>query len=69
MDRLRTNVEKAQMEELRLEAKGIADFEALFEALEGVEALEDVDLENLTIDIRRDEENQRRRRRRRRPGR
>ena len=60
---------RAQMEELRLEARGMADLEALFEALEGVEALEDLDLETLTIDIRRDEEDQRRRRRRRRPGR
>ena len=45
----------------------MADFEALFEALEGVEALEDLDLERLTNDIRRDEEDQRRKRRRRRP--
>ena len=60
---------RAQIEELRLEAREMADFEALFEALEGVEALEDLDLERLTNDMRRDEEDQRRRRRRRRPGR
>ena len=58
---------RAQVEELRLEAWEMADFETLSEALEGVEALEDLDLENLTIDIRRDEEDRRRRRGRRRP--
>ena len=58
---------RAQVAELRLEAREMADFEALFEALEGVEALEDLDLERLTNDIRRDEEDERRRRRRRRP--
>ncbi len=66
-DRERVERLRAQMEELRLEAREMADFEALFEALEGVEALEDLDLERLTNDIRRDEEDERRRRRRRRP--
>ena len=51
---------KAQVEELRLEAKELSDFEALFEALEELEA-------DLTMDIRQDGEDQRRRRRRRRP--
>ncbi len=58
---------RAQVEGLRLEAREMADFEALFEALEGLEALEELDLENLTINVRRDEEDQRRRRRRRHP--
>ena len=62
VERLRT-----QVQELRLEAGEMADFESLFEALEGLEALQDLDLENLAIDVRRDEEDQRRRRRRRRP--
>jgi hypothetical protein len=44
----------------------MADFEALFEALEGVESLEDLDLD-MTIEMRRDAEDQRRKRRRRRP--
>lgn len=61
LERLRT-----QVEELELEARELGDFEALFEALEGIESLEDLDLE-LTIDVRRDDEDQRRRRRRRRP--
>jgi hypothetical protein len=50
---------RARVAEFRLEAREMADFEALFEALEGVEALEDLDLETLTIDLRRDEEDQR----------
>jgi hypothetical protein len=57
---------RAQVEELELEAREMADFEALFEALEGVESLEDLDLD-MTIDMRRDAEDQRRKRRRRRP--
>ena len=57
---------RAQVEELELEARELRDFEALFEALEGVESLEDLDLD-LTIDVRRDDEDERRRRRRRRP--
>lgn len=57
---------RAQVEELELEARELGDFEALFEALEGIESLEDLDLD-LTIDVRRDDEDQRRRRRRRRP--
>jgi hypothetical protein len=55
---------RAQVEELELEAREMADFEALFEAFEGVESLEDLDL---TIEMRQDEEDQRRRRRRRPP--
>jgi hypothetical protein len=55
---------RAQVEELELEAREMADFEALFEALEGVESLEDLDM---TIEMRRDAEDQRRKRRRRRP--
>jgi len=57
---------RAQVGELELEARELGDFEALFEALEGIESLEDLDLD-LTIDARRDDEDQRRRRRRRRP--
>ena len=74
---------RAQTEELRFEAREPADFEVLFEALEGLEGLglegleaalegleglEALDLENLRIDIcRDDDEDQRRRRRRRHP--
>ena len=63
LERLRT-----QVRELRLQAREMGDVEGLLEALEGVEALEDVDMErDLTIDILRGDEDQRRRRRRRRP--
>ncbi len=57
---------RAQIEEFQVQSLKMADFKVLFEALEGVGSLEDLDLENFTIDVRRDEEDQRRRRRRRR---
>jgi hypothetical protein len=65
LERLRT-----QVEELKLQARETVDIEALIEALEGVESLEDLELvQDLTIGVRGDDEAQRRRRRKRRPGR
>ena len=59
---------RAQVEELRSETRELGDLEGLYEALEELEALEDLDLgANLTIDILRGDEDQRRKRRRRRP--
>ena len=59
----------AEVEGLELEAKAMENLkEALSEALEGVEALKKLDLdEDVTIEIRHDEDDERRRRRRRRP--
>ena len=63
LERLRT-----QVEELQLQAQETGDIEALLEALQGLEAIEDLDLEqDLTIDILLGDQDQRRRRRRRRP--
>ncbi len=62
LERLRT-----QVEQLQLQARETGDIEALLEALEGLEALEDLDLEqDMTIDILLGDEDQRRRKRRRR---
>ena len=60
---------RGEIEDLRHEAREI-DLRELYEALEEVEALEDLDLgQYLTLDIfqRDDDEDKRRRRRRRRP--
>ena len=60
---------KGDVEDIRREAREI-DLKALYEALEEVEALEDLDLgQYLTLDIfqRDEDEDKRRRRRRRRP--
>ena len=69
-DRAQLERLRAQVEELRRKAGELDEIKALSEALEGVEALEDLDLgQNLTIDILRSDDDERRRRRRRRGGR
>ena len=74
LQRIRVDVEdlrRYQLEELQSRVRALSESEALAELLEGVESLEDLDLEeSLTADFQRDGEDQRRkRRRRRRPGR
>jgi hypothetical protein len=59
---------RGQVEDIRLEAREMVELkERLFEVLTEVEALEDLDLDEIvTIELRRDDDDERRRRRRRR---